>query len=355
MKTNIKFTKVDVLISFYIIMILYLFAYSMMNPQFFTYFTDEAYYDQLGLKFNYLFLHFYPQVNFQLTSIFYNTYYFNLEHPPLVKFLIAFLSVVFLYNPVVVRIGVIFLDIILITYLIYKYEERGLLYSIGIFLLGMATIGAFNLLDSFEAVFSIFALDMLKNKHNTLSGLFTGLAIGSKEIGLFLIPVSLIYNKIKKNSGTLNAYTDFVLVPFLLVFLMFIPLLSLTSNIFTYYDYVKQNILFDFETGHASPIYSQLFIQQLFSLNTFPNQEVFFIPLVVGYFYGLYMLYRFITKKVTDVSPFFLYFISVALFYTVLEFVNKSLISFYVPDYSYALAIFLVDELLKRKIIVLKN
>ncbi len=167
--------------------------------------------------------------------------YYNLEHPPLGKYLIIVSMILLGDYPDSWRIpGMVSGGLLCIVVgLMVREVTRSNIYAVLASILtaadplvrGMAGVA---MLDIFLALFTALSVYMVLRGSLTLSGIFLGLAISTKMSGAFVAIPLLLITAIRGNN-VLRIYRDLVLIPIAIFILISLPII-MSLGFHTWYD-----------------------------------------------------------------------------------------------------------------------
>ncbi len=161
--------------------------------------------------------------------------YYNFEHPPLAKYIIALSMVLLGDRPINWRIPSIIMAS-LIPLIIYlgisiKNDIKWIFLGVVAALIAssdhiLIVMGSVALLDIYAAFFLTIAIVMAFRKRLLLSAVFVGLSSASKETGLFgvLALIILIFALYDKKAVALKRIGEVILIVLFVILIVYIPL-----------------------------------------------------------------------------------------------------------------------------------
>ena len=302
--------------------------------------------------------------------------YFNLEHPPLGKYLIALSILVLGDNPIAWRIPSLVATIIIfvLSYFIcvevlrdmigYRLSKWVSLLSpiILYFDSSLRTVGVLAMLDPYVALFTIIGVYFfVKNssRSNDLVKKFSWVLAGlSKFSGLFIVPADVIDKAVFGSYSLKDRFKVLLRELFIYVILFTILLIVFSLPLITYIgfnEWLRQSIIDAFKwhtkTKHAltsgPPTTSP--IDWLFGWNAFPlwydpqtgrHVKCVGLPPIYLASFILNLLFAPIILKLEKPRRIWLSFYSIWFMYMVLYIIgNRSLYSFYIIQFSPLLVI----------------
>ena len=239
---GLKFTKpviaglaVAVLVSLILGLILYQNAESLSRncSGASCYVSDEVYYVNVARKILVNIFH-YNRSSWWPSSSSIQPGYYNLEHPPLAKYIIGLSMIILGDRPVYWRIPSVLLTaslpiIIYISIIRYVKGIIGVLAGVIavtaiLFDPVVQTMGSLAMLDPYLAFFSALTFALAVHERKTLTGVSLGLALSVKYSGYFLAPFIYILLRLKGEKPVKTLYYT-VLIPAVVLVSLNIPII----------------------------------------------------------------------------------------------------------------------------------
>ncbi|MEB3772604.1 MAG: glycosyltransferase family 39 protein, partial [Desulfurococcales archaeon] len=239
---GLKFTKpviaglvISVLVSLILGLILYQNAESLSRncSGASCYVSDEVYYVNVARKILVNIFH-YNRSSWWPSSSSIQPGYYNLEHPPLAKYIIGLSMIILGDRPVYWRIPSVLLTaslpiIIYISIIRYVKGIIGVLAGVIavtaiLFDPVVQTMGSLAMLDPYLAFFSALTFALAVHERKTLTGISLGLALSVKYSGYFLAPFIYILLRLKGEKPVKTLYYT-VLIPAVVLVSLNIPII----------------------------------------------------------------------------------------------------------------------------------